>query len=195
VIKLDIGCGKNKAKSIDEYPFIGIDCIAFDGVDLVADLSQEDWRFKGAPPDHGEKVPCSGYWRFKDGVVGEVYSCHFLEHLTGAERVAFFNELYRVMKPGAKALIITPDWSNACAYGDPTHQWPPISSWYALYLNKQWRDQNAPYVGYTCDFDWVHGAGMEQWLLTRPEETRMFAMQHYINSSRDLHITLTKTPR
>lgn len=166
-MKLDLGCGKRKQEG-----FIGVDAIAFEGVDVVHDLRQS--------------------WPWEDGTVEQVFSSHFVEHLTGDERIHFFNELWRVMKPGATAQIITPDWSHACAYGDPTHQWPPLSSWYALYLNKAWRDINAPHVGYTCDFDWTTGGSWDEWLNVRNGETKMFAMQRYINSQRDLYVTLTK---
>jgi len=173
MLKLDLGCGKNVIKSQDEFPFVGVDCISFEGVSVVHDLRNTPWPWN-------------------DGEVDEVFSSHFVEHLTGTERIAFFNELYRVLKVGGKALIITPDWSNACAYGDPTHQWPPMSSWYALYLNKAWRDVNAPHVGYTCDFDWMHGVSWEEWLMTRSDESKPFALQHYINTVRDIHVTLSK---
>jgi predicted SAM-dependent methyltransferase len=166
-LKLDLGCGKNKREG-----FIGVDIIKFDGVD-------EEWDLKES-------------WPWQDDSVDEVYSSHFVEHLTGLERVPFFNELHRVLKKGANAQIITPDWSNACAYGDPTHQWPPMSGWYPLYLNKTWRDVNAPHVGYTCDFDFNIGGSWDEWLIHRNIETRMFAMQRYINSQRDLIVTLTK---
>ena len=167
-LKLDLGCGKNKRSE-----FVGVDVKKFDGVDIVHDL---------------RKVP----WPWADGSIEEVCSSHFLEHLTGSERVVFFNELYRVLKKAATAQIITPDWSNACAYGDPTHQWPPLSGWYPLYLLKAWRDVNAPHVAYTCDFDYTIGGGWEEWLNVRNMETKMFAMQHYVNSYRDLIVTLTK---
>jgi predicted SAM-dependent methyltransferase len=173
MLKLDLGCGKNKTKSQNEHPFIGVDSIAFDGVDVVHDLRITPWPWE-------------------DNSVDEVFSSHFLEHLAGGERVVFFNELHRVMKPGASALIVTPDWAHACAYGDPTHQWPPMSSWYALYLNKEWRDQNAPHVNYTCDFDWMHGVAWDEWLNVRNDEMKQFAMARYVNSVRDLHITLVK---
>jgi hypothetical protein len=167
-LKLDLGCGPRKREG-----FHGIDAIAMAGVDTVLDLRVTPWPWA-------------------DGSVDEVFSSHFVEHLTGAERIVFFNELHRVMKKGTQAQIITPDWSNDCAYGDPTHQWPPMSRWYPLYLNKAWRDANAPHVGYTCDYDYVIGGGWDQWLEVRNMETRIFAMQHYINSMRDLIVTLTK---
>jgi hypothetical protein len=168
MIKLDIGCGPRKQEG-----FTGVDIQVFPGVDVVHDVRITPWPWE-------------------DSSVDEVFSSHFLEHLSGEERIGFFNELHRVMKPQAKAVIITPDWSHACAYGDPTHKWPPLSGWYQLYLNKQWRDINAPHVEYTCDFDWVVGGSWDEWLNVRNQETRIFAMGHYINSQRDLHVTLVK---
>src|SRR5262249_42658475 len=106
--------------------------------------------------------------------------------------ITFFNELYRVLKVGAQALIVTPDWSHSSAYGDPTHQWPPMSGWYPLYLLKAWRDVNAPHVPYVCDFDFVLAGGWYQWLSTRNDEFKQFAMQRYINSQTEVIVTLTK---
>jgi len=167
-LKLDIGCGKNKAEG-----FTGVDSIAFDGVDIVMDASKPDWQWA-------------------DGEVDEVHCSHFIEHLTNNERIVFWNELHRVLKKGGQARIITPHWSNACAYGDPTHQWPPMSEWAVYYLNKDWREVNAPHAPLKCDFDFVIGGSWDGWLETRNQEMKMFAMGRYINSYRDLIITLTK---
>jgi predicted SAM-dependent methyltransferase len=170
ILKLDLGCGKRKQEG-----FHGVDSEKFDGVDTVQDLRL--------------------MWPWPDQSVDEVFSSHFLEHLTGSERVHFFNELYRVMKDGSQARIITPDWSHDCAYGDPTHQWPPMSRWYPLYLNKAWREMNAPHVGYTCDFDWMTSGTWDAWLEPRPMEFKQWAMQYYNNALRDLIVILTKTVR
>lgn len=166
-LKLDIGCGKNK-----QAGFKGIDSIDFEGVDYVLDV---------------RKTP----WVFEDSSVDEVHSSHFVEHLTGEERVDFFNELYRVMKKGAQARIVTPHWSHACAYGDPTHKWPPMSEWFAYYLNKGWRDGNAPHTAYTCNFDFTIAGSWDPWLEIRNHETKMFAMNRYVNSYRDLIVAIT----
>lgn len=165
-MKLDIGCGKVKEKG-----WVGLDQIDF-GQKYVHDVRQ------GLP--------------FKDNSVEEIRSSHFVEHLTGAERVPFFNELHRVLKKGGKATITTPCWSHACAYGDPTHQWPPISQWYPLYLNKQWRDSNAPHVGYICDFDYVLAGSWDQAIDGRNPEYKQMAMNTQINAWRDIMVTLTK---
>ena len=194
-MKLDLGCGKNRAVTPEGVePFKGVDVIEFESVDYICDLSKPIWNFTGDRPEEGILHKSKKAWTLREDSVDEVFCSHFVEHLTGEERINFFNELYRVLKPNAKALIITPEWSHACAYGDPTHQWPPMSSWYALYLNKGWRDINAPHVHYTCDFDWVHGASWDEWLTVKNDEMKQFAMQHYTNSIRDLHITLTKRP-
>lgn len=125
----------------------------------------------------------------------EVYSSHFVEHLTGAERIVFFNELYRILVPGAQARIITPHWSHERAYGDPTHQWPPITGMTYVYLMREWREQNAPHVGYTCNFEVVmtgfHDPN-DHWVANRTMETKTVLMSRNINCTTDLVAVLTK---
>lgn len=172
-IRLDLGCGKKVKEG-----FIGVDSIDF-GQPYIMDLRTTPWPWESNSID-------------------EVRSSHFVEHLTGNERILFFNELYRVMKPGAKAEIITPNWAHACAYGDPTHQWPPMSAWYPFYLNRAWREQESPHVGYTCDFENQTSVSWEKdfndKFNNRSLEERQLALLHYVNSARDLIVILTKRP-
>lgn len=165
-LRIDIGCGKTTPDGWE-----GIDAIDF-GQKHVLDAR------KGLP--------------FADNSVAEARSMHFVEHLTGAERVPFFNELWRVLAPKATALIVTPNWNHACAYGDPTHQWPPMSQWWPLYLHAEWRAANAPHTGYVCDFDHVVAGSWDEVLNVRNAEYKQFAMNHYTNAWRDLIVTLTK---
>jgi len=165
-VRLDIGCGKTTPEG-----WLGLDQIDF-GQKYVHDIR------KGIP--------------FPDDSVDEVRSSHFVEHLTGEERIIFFNELWRVLKKGATAQIVTPNWSHSCAYGDPTHQWPPMSQWYPLYLHKDWRSVNAPHVSFSCDFDHVIAGSWDQSIEGRNPETKSFMMDKYTNSWRDLIVTLTK---
>ncbi len=175
MIKLDIGCGKKKKEG-----FIGIDCIAFPGVDHVLNVADERWPFD-------------------DNSVDEVYASHIIEHLTARERVAFVNELYRVLKPGAKCTLIAPHWASCRAYGDPTHQWPAISEWWFYYLDKKWRAEEAPATdvewnpsGFSCDFESTWGYAMHGHLATRSDEYRQHALQFYREAAQDIHATLTK---
>lgn len=166
-IKLDLGCGKNKLAG-----FTGVDVTHFDGVDVVYDLRTTPWPWE-------------------DESVSEIHSSHFVEHLTREEWVPFFNEAYRVLKKGGKMRVITPHWSHDCAYGDPTHK-SFLSAWVANYLHRGWRDINAPHCGYTCDFDFVPAGSWDPWLEVKSQDVRMFAMQRYTNSFRDLILNLEK---
>lgn len=169
VTRLDLGCGTRKQQG-----FFGVDAMGFAGVDLVHDLRQP--------------------WPFADGSIEEIKCSHFLEHLTGYERIGFFNELYRVMKRGARATIITPHWSHERAYGDPTHAWPPVCRWTYSYLDKAWRDANAPHVAYSCDFEYVLAGKLDQddWVLSKDDETKKVMMIRNINICAELIATLTK---
>lgn len=185
-LRLDFGCGPNKKAG-----FVGCDQFAFPGVDHVFDIGK-------------------GNWPFKDNSVEEAHASHFLEHLTNFEskweRVNFFNELYRVLKPGAKATLIFPHWASTRYYGDPTHK-EPFSEMGFYYLSREWRignsakglGANAPHSdiscnphGYDCDFEAVWGNAMHQTLTTRNTEYQQFAMAWYKEAIQDLHATLTK---
>ena len=166
--KLDIGCGKNKKEG-----FLGVDAIKMDGVDVVTDV---------------RKTP----WQWPDNSVSEVNCSHFLEHLDGPERVAFYNELYRVMEPGAKASIVVPHWGSGRAYGDPTHKFPPVVEMSFYYLSKEWRDANAPHCGLDCDFGVTWGHSLAQpWNLKTPEQ-QAFGVNHYREVAQDIVATLEK---
>jgi len=166
--KLDLGCGKSKREG-----YFGVDEKAFDGVDLVHDLSTD--------------------WPWTNDSIEEVHCSHFVEHLTVPKRIHFVNELYRVLKVGGKANIIVPHWGSCRAYGDLTHQWPPVSEFWFYYLDKGWRTQNAPHNDfYNCDFVITWGYGMHMTLLNRPEEYQQFAMQNYKEAIQDIMSTWTK---
>jgi len=130
-LRLDIGCGVRKKEG-----YFGVDIRQFEGVDLCLDA--------GTAP-----------WPWQDNSVEEIHASHFIEHLTAQERIHFVNEAYRVLKPNGQLNLIAPHWGAARAYGDLTHKWPPVSEWWPLYLNKEWRitQNNAPHNDfYTCDF-------------------------------------------
>jgi hypothetical protein len=175
MVKLDLGCGKNKKEG-----FIGVDQYAMENVDVVLDIGNATWPWK-------------------DGEVEEIHASHFLEHLTQEQRVHFMNEAYRVMKDGAKATIITPHWASNRAYGDITHCWPAVSEMFFYYLKQEWRDTQAPHTdikwnpkGFSCDFDATWGYSFGGELQTRHAEYVQFALQNYKDAAQDLHATLTK---
>lgn len=167
-LKLDLGAGSNKRDG-----FHGVDILPFEGkVDTVLDLRQP--------------------WPWADGSIEEAYSSHFIEHLTGPERIHFFNELYRVLKPKAQCQVIVPHWASGRAYGDLTHQWPPVVEMFWYYLNKDWRALNAPHVPLVCDFDAAWGHSLAQQWVSRNQEAQAFAINHYREVAQDMICTVTK---
>jgi hypothetical protein len=166
-LKLDLGCGKNVREG-----FTGVDLRDF-GQPIRADLRSA--------------------WPWKDGSVAEAHSSHFIEHLKQQERIHFVNELYRVLVPGGKCQLIAPHWSSCRAYGDLTHEWPPISEFWFYYLNKAWREQNAPHNdAYTCHFECTWGYSLHQGIQTRNQEYQMHALTYWKEAAQDIIATLVK---
>ena len=97
-IKLDIGCGKNKREG-----FIGVDIDSDSDADITASALN---------------LP------FANSSVDEVGSSHLVEHFSPADLQKFFDEIYRVLKPGAKAwLKADRDWSEKrLLKKDPDHK-------------------------------------------------------------------------
>lgn len=172
-IRLDLGCGKTKKDG-----FTGVDRRDYPGVDVVADLTER--------------------WPWDESSVEEAHMSHVLEHFTGVERVRVFNELYRVLIPGGKATIITPHWASNRAYGDFTHQWPPVAEFLYYYISSEWRLVNAPDNdiewnpdGYSCNFAATWGYGLRGDLLVRNQEYQVFALSNYKEACQDLIATVT----
>lgn len=177
-IKLDLGCGINKREG-----FTGVDSLKLKGVDIVADLTKK--------------------WQWRDESVDEIHMSHTLEHFTQEERAHVMNEMYRVLKkaeydPSGKvsrgfATIITPWIFSDRAYGDPTHKMPAIGDWFYLYLNKEWRDLNAPHTdkkyyknGYSCNFERITASyNTHPHLTGRNQEYQAHALTFWKESAQD----------
>lgn len=172
-LRLDFGCGPRKRDG-----FTGVDQFPFPGVDRVVDLT---------------KAP----WPWADGSVTEAHASHFIEHLTAIERTRFVNELFRILIPGGKCQVIVPHWASCRAYGDPTHQWPPVSEFWFYYLNRDWRAVNAPHAdasvwehGFSCHLSATWGYNMRGDLGVRNQEYQQFAMGNYKEACEDIVATL-----
>lgn len=157
-----------------------MDAIAFEKVKHVMDV---------------RKAP----WPWPDGSVEEIHCSHFLEHLTAMERVSFVNECQRVLKPGGKVTVVVPHWASSRAYGDPTHQWPPVSEMWFMYISKAWRSANAPHTdakhlagGFACDFEATWGYSMRGDLMVRNTEYQQYALTNFKDAAQDIVATLTK---
>lgn len=138
IIKLDLGAGQN--------PREGFECVD-----------------KFLPPYYLDLV--SGrQWPWKDSSVDELHSSHFIEHIdkgnryttyTGQENLFyfFFEEAWRIAKPGALFTVVWPDLQSVRAFQDPTHcDFIPRDR--LVYLDASWRKLNRldHYSG-KCDWE------------------------------------------
>jgi hypothetical protein len=96
-VSLELGCGNRKRSTAS----IGIDLLDYECVDVVGDV----YDVLGVLPD---------------GVVDEVYSSHFVEHVRDVPLL--LNELARVLSRGGKLTIIVPHFSSPYFYSDMTHK-------------------------------------------------------------------------
>ena len=171
--KLDLGCGQNKQEG-----FTGVDLYA-PGVDVKCDLF---------------KFP----WPWKDGAVDEIHCSHFVEHIPQDLRWRFFEECWRVMKDDAVMRVFVPSWKSERAYGDMTHQWPPVTAFFFFYLNKGWREANKLTYGQyalKCHFEHQAGpTGLFPDFARKAVEVQQFACSHYMEAYPDMWVTLTKKP-
>ena len=171
-MKLDLGCGPKPKEG-----YIGVDIRDYGRSDIII----QDLRGPGP-------------WKWDDCSVDSVWSHHFVEHLKARERMHFANELFRVLKPGGTAEIIVPHWCSGRAYGDLTHEWPPVSEFWFLYLSRSWRESQAPHScdDYSCDFvvDW--GVQLRPDVASRNQEYQQFASVFYREACQDIVATWRK---
>lgn len=166
-VKLDLGCGKTIQDG-----HTGVDIAKHPGVKV-----------------HDLRKP----WPWKSASVDEVHCRNLVNYLTAAERVHFVNELHRVLKPGARALIITPHWSSNSAYGDLAQQWPPVAEEWYFHLNAEWRAAHAYWSAlYTCDFDFTCGYAMHPHLVPRNQDYQQHAIMFWKEAAQSMFATLTK---
>jgi len=123
---VDIGCGINKTVNS-----IGLDCYPHKGVDIVRDAEKYTLPFTSHTVDY-------------------IYAFDFIEHIE--DWVYFFNECWRILKPGGKLEVHYPD-------GDSSgHKWHPAhkKAWYPQsfeYLRASTFPHMRAQLGLLADFD------------------------------------------
>jgi len=166
-VKLNLGCGLAVKEG-----FVNVDRRALPGVDVVHDLSV-------AP------------WPWADGEVEEVVSYNALQQV--ADLPTFFNELWRVLAPGAKAEIHVPYLTSMRAWTNPANL-HRFSEQAFLYTSRTYRESHGgDEIGYTCHFEPVeYGFVYHPLYAERAKDAREFMAKHYWNIVDTLAIWLTK---
>ncbi|MBK8523522.1 MAG: methyltransferase domain-containing protein [Betaproteobacteria bacterium] len=114
--KLNVGCGRNAIAG-----WVNLDCVALPGVDIVADLESCDTQ----------PLP------IESDTVDEFLLQHVLEHIRNP--LPLMQELHRIARPGALAVIRTPYGSTDDAWEDPTHVRPYFPEAWILGQPLYWR--------------------------------------------------------
>jgi SAM-dependent methyltransferase len=192
LLMLDLGCGQRPQPG-----FKGVDIarlnIDYPDVDLFnppfrQTLYEPHDTLVGGRLCVGESAPL-----FEDNSVDEIHCSHFFEHVPADRRFAFMDEVYRILKPGKRILIICPHGSGDRAAQDPTHAWPPIVDGTFLYFNKAWREANGlDHYNVKCNFDAQVGHSYMPHWEGRSEDSKAFAAMHYRNVIMDIHASLVK---
>jgi SAM-dependent methyltransferase len=97
-LRLNLGCGRSPLAG-----WVNVDSVALPGVDLVVDL--DDVRARALP--------------FPDASVDSFALSHVLEHIRNT--LPLMEELHRVARPGATAVVRLPHGASDDAAEDPTH--------------------------------------------------------------------------
>lgn len=174
-LRLDLGCGQNPHIPPSGEKFKGVDLYA--AADFKVDLT---------------KFP----WPFEDDSVDEVFCSHFFEHVPGRLRGQWMDELFRILKPGAKATIIVPAYNSVRAIQDFTHEWPPIGPESFWYFTKGFREGNklnhGPY-DLKCDFLLTQTGTLDAAWVSRQPEVQQQAARQYMNVMLD-YVTVMQKP-
>lgn len=163
-----------------------------------AEILKLDLSYGELPADHpfkridGFNPVVDKVWPFRDATIEEAFSSGLFQRVPKAMRGVFMDELWRVMKTGAKCTMIVPYWSSVRAIQDPMAEWPPLCENSFLYFNRKFREDNKLNSPWKSDFEFQYGYGLDQETATKTDELRPFWAKHYLNAVNDLHLVLVK---
>jgi len=105
---------------------------------------------------------------------------------------AFFDECFRILKPGGTMTVVVPALKTHRAFQDPTHRRFITGETFA-YLNAEWRKQQGlDHYRVTCDFAGDVNPIVPQELNLRHPEAAQRMLWHEWNTMVDLHALLIK---
>jgi len=131
-------------------------------------------------------------WPWKDASVAEMKITDVMPFVPGKERPHFMDELYRVLRDGAKAEIIMIYYTAMGASADFRVEWPPLSEASFMYFNKEWRTANKVDTPMKADYDFVYGYSLSPDVAVKAQEVQALQVKTDFNAVQRLHVTLTK---
>jgi hypothetical protein len=168
-LKLNLGCGAHRIEG-----FLGVDIEPHHEGNIQFDLTKPVWPWKNES-------------------VSEVAANYLMMYFDGEERMAFFNECFRILKVGAKLTVKVPYWASVRIGLDPLYRGPPITEMSFLMYNKEWREKNNhAHYPLNCDFDYTYGYALSGDIVSRNQEYQQMALRENLNAADDLLVTMIK---
>lgn len=106
---LDLGSSDHPQRG-----FLGVDQRDLANVSFVYDLEQLPWPF---PDNCADQILCS----------------HLLEHISPKVTIAFWDELWRILKPNGQFLCVVPHGQSYGYLQDPSHLNPYVEASFAYF--------------------------------------------------------------
>jgi predicted SAM-dependent methyltransferase len=135
------------------------------------------WKILNVQPGTGVDFvgDCTDLGRFADASVQEIYASHVLEHLSYQDRLPrALGELYRVLRPGGKAMISVPDLEVLCRlFLDPRAKVRDRFEIMRMAFGGQMDAHDFHFVGLSYDllYNFLFGAGFR-----RIEQVKAFGL-------------------
>lgn len=165
------------------------------GVDYKPSTEAEHWINLDINPDTvpdvvGRVEELSNL--FEADTFDEVHVIHVWEHCEDLMKV--MEEIWHVMKPGGKLVVVVPHWTSENAFADPTHRHviTPITFAflsYPIYENNAQRGSHMSQLFPDCDFD-VKRRAMIPIRDGDKFKDEDFASRHYLNVIEELQVEL-----
>lgn len=156
---LHLGCGRRKDERFghgDDAEVIALDMDAANDPDIVCRLGR----------DH---IP------LPDNSVDQAVAIHVLEHIgrqgETEEWFFFWEDLYRVLRPGGELHFISPLWNSVWAWSDPTHSRALAPQCFVFFDQDNYRIDNSSISPYRikCDFKATEPFTMTEDGMGRPD--------------------------
>lgn len=131
--------------------------------------------------------------KYQSNSVDEIYCRDLFQYLSLTDRNTFIKGCYSILKQGGKLTIIFPDINTHWAIAHPKTTWPPPVPESFLFYNKNWLKQSgndAEDIG--VDFEFTYVFSMNPTFMSKSEEARNYAIQHYNNVVLEIRMILTK---
>jgi len=141
------------------------------------------------PKEGFQPTNASDLQTFADNSVDEIQSedyVHIVDNFIG-----FIEELYRILKPGGKAVIFTPYCTSTRAYQDIRTK-RQLNEGTFLAFNKDWREKNMKGFEIKTDFDVGYGYILDPEFDTRSDIAKAYATKFYNNVVLAFQIILIK---